>query len=103
MECSTIPAKIIATCFALVAFAAAVAVGLAAGNPTSTILGRALLAMFVCWVVGRIVGGVAIRTVQNDIDTYKASHPIPTEPIEQGDQPDATQNQDTFEPKERAA
>lgn len=77
MECSTIPARLIATCFALVAFAAATAVGLAADNPAGTILKRALIAMLICWFIGRLVGQVAQRAVQDHIDAYKVENPIP--------------------------
>jgi hypothetical protein len=99
MECSGIPAKIIATSFALVAFAAAVAVGLAAGNPANKVLWRAAIAGLVCYPVGRIVGAIAQKTVQDHIDAYKKSHPIPTdEPT--SDQPST---EESSEPTEQAA
>ncbi|NJL30906.1 MAG: hypothetical protein HC898_04350 [Phycisphaerales bacterium] len=59
MECSAIPAKVIASCFGLMAFAAAIVVGWSVDNSTQTILWRALTAMFVCWFVGLGVGMVA--------------------------------------------
>lgn len=67
----------IAACFALVAFAAAVVVGLAAGNPAGTILWRALVAMLVCWVAGALVGYLAQRAVQVQVESYKTRNPIP--------------------------
>ncbi len=72
-----IPSKVIATCFALVAFAAAVAVGVAAGVDATTIIWRAMLVMAVAWVLGRILGEIAVRIVQERIDDYKLRHPIP--------------------------
>ena len=78
-ECSLIPSRVIAACFALIAFAAALVVGLAAGNPAGTILWRALVAMFVCWAAGAAVGWLAQRAVQVQVDDYKAKHPIPSE------------------------
>ncbi len=68
--------RIIATSFALVAFAGALFVGMRAGNPMLTILTRALLIMLGCYVVGRVVGVVADRTVQGQIATYKTRHPL---------------------------
>jgi len=82
MECLKIPARIIATCFALAAFAAATAVGLAAGNSTMTILTRAMVALVVCWFVGRIVGHFAQKAVQDHIERYKQENPIPTDEME---------------------
>ncbi len=72
----TIPAKIIATCFALVAFAAALVIGALVGNPLGTVLFRALVAMCICWLVGYLVGLVAQRTVELNIARYKQAHPI---------------------------
>ena len=71
-----ITSRIIATSFALVAFAGALFVGMRAGNPMLTILTRALLITLGCYVVGRIVGVVADRTVQGQIATYKTRHPL---------------------------
>jgi hypothetical protein len=76
MECSAIPAKVIATCFALVAFAAALAIGYAVENPTSTILYRAIVTMLLCWPVGYAVGAVAQRVNEKAIANYKDRHPM---------------------------
>lgn len=67
----------IATCFALVAFAAALAVGVAADNSVGTIIQRALIAMAVAWLVGRVIGGIAMRVVHEHVERYKREHPIP--------------------------
>ena len=72
----------------LVAFAAAVATGLAAGNPASTVMWRALIVMLVCYPVGRIVGAIAHKAVQDYIDQYKKQHPIPTDAPKPGEEPD---------------
>lgn len=76
MECSTIPAKYIASSFALIAFTAALLVGWAIGNTTGTIMFRSLVIMLACWPVGYLVGRIAQHTVQLDIDRYKRTHPI---------------------------
>jgi len=68
---------VIATSFALLAFIAAVVVGFAAGNELHTIVWRATIVMVWCWVIGRIVGAVAQRTVERHITRYKLEHPIP--------------------------
>ena len=70
-------ARVIATIFALISFAAALLVGTQAGNPLSTILSRALLIMLGCYVIGRLIGGVAQLTVQHHIESYQARFPIP--------------------------
>jgi hypothetical protein len=76
MECSPIPAKVIASCFSLVAFAAAVTIGYAVDNPTATILYRALLTMLLCWPVGYAVGAVAQRVNEKAIADYKERNPM---------------------------
>ena len=79
MECSVIPAKVIATCFALVAFAGALIVGLAVGNPAGTCLARALTTLLVCWPIGFVVGAVAQRVNDRTIEDYKKKNPITEE------------------------
>ncbi len=78
-ECSAVPSRVIATCFALVSFAAALLVGVAAGNTAETIIVRAMVLMIVAWCVGRIVGAIAQRTVDEHIEQYKQQHPIETD------------------------
>jgi len=73
----TIPARVIAACFALVGFAAAIAVGLAAHNSAITVIWKAIVVMMACYVVGRVIGAVAQRAVQQDIDRFKQAHPFP--------------------------
>ena len=72
-----IPTRVIATCFALVSFAAAILVGIWAENPATTILGRALLVMLTCWVIGLGVGSVMMRSIDEHIARYKQQHPMP--------------------------
>ena len=88
---SHVPAKVVATCFALVSFSAALGVGMRAGNATHTILWRATALMLVAWCVGRIVGGVALRTIEEPLTQYREKHPIPTDPDESGAAPDAAE------------
>lgn len=64
---------------ALCGFAAACVVGAAVGNPPTTILLRALAVLAACYLVGRLVGAVASRAVDDHIERYKRDHPIPGE------------------------
>jgi len=52
-------------------------VGWAAGNGTSTILGKAIVAMFICYACGRVLGAVAERAVQQDVERFKRENPLP--------------------------
>lgn len=72
-----IPSRVIASCFALVSFAAALLIGLMSGNSAGVLIWRATLVMIACWVIGRIVGSVAQRVVDEHIEKYKQEHPIP--------------------------
>lgn len=74
-----IPSRVIATCFALTSFAAALLIGLASGNPAGVVIWRATLVMLACWGIGRVVGAVAQRVVDDHIQSYKQAHPIPGE------------------------
>jgi hypothetical protein len=76
MECSTIPARVIASCFAITGFVAALVIGLAASLSTDEILLRALVVMGICWPVGRFLGGFAQRAVEENVALYKRNHPI---------------------------
>lgn len=66
----------IATCFALISFAAALGVGVQAGNDTLTILWRALILMAAAWGIGLVVGTIAMRTVEEHLSLYRVEHPI---------------------------
>lgn len=70
------PARMIATIFALAAFAVMVVVGMLAGNPALIILWRALMALVACYVAGRILGALAQRAVREHIEQYKQRYPI---------------------------
>jgi hypothetical protein len=61
----------------LVCFAAAIVVGFASGNPTATVTVRAMIVMLIGWCIGRAVGALAQRTVDEQIEAYKKARPIP--------------------------
>lgn len=70
------PTRLIATSLALTAFAAAVLAGVAADNPAATVLWRALVAMIACYIAGAVIGAIASRALDEQIDRYKRKHPI---------------------------
>jgi len=76
---------VIATCFALISFAAAVVVNVAVGNSLQTVVERAIVVMVVCWVIGGIVGSVLQRIVAEHIEKYKRDHPIEDDYPQPGD------------------
>lgn len=72
---SSEPAKVIASAFALSAFAVAIIAGLSAGNPTVRVLATALTAMVVCHFVGLAIGAVGQRVVTDHVQESKPSEP----------------------------
>jgi hypothetical protein len=52
------------------------------GNSTGTVLFRAMMVMLVGYALGRLVGLVAQRTIDESIAHYRAAHPIPDETVE---------------------
>lgn len=60
--------KVMAGCLALAAFAVAVLAGLAAGNAAEMVLVRALMAMFLCYPVGFIIGMVCERIIASHVE-----------------------------------
>lgn len=74
-----IPSRVIATCFALIGFAAATIVGAFVGNDATTILVRATAIMLPCWIVGYIIGRFAQQTVDENLHQYFEDNPIPDE------------------------
>jgi hypothetical protein len=76
-ECSAIQGRVIAACFAIVTFVAALAVGLASGNPPGTVIVRATVVMIICWIIGQGIGALLQYVIDDDIDLYKRSRPLP--------------------------
>jgi tetrahydromethanopterin S-methyltransferase subunit C len=77
---------VIATAVGLSGFAVAVIAGLAVENPGQVVLGRALVSMIGCYVLGQILGSGAENVVRRRIEAYKSAHPAPDvmAAIEQG-------------------
>ena len=71
------PTRVIASSFALIAFALAIVMGLYVGNEAIAILSRALLVMFISYWVGMCVGAVGHRAIQEHLNRYRLDNPIP--------------------------
>ncbi len=65
-------ARLIAACFALVAFALAIAVGLSAGNPADAILQRSLVALVLAFIGGSVVGTICEHLVRVTTRKFEA-------------------------------
>ncbi len=63
----------------MISFAAAVVVGMIVRNDAFTIIWRATLIMIACWFVGRIIGGVVMRSINENLDAYRQAHPLPSD------------------------
>ncbi|MEM1110069.1 MAG: hypothetical protein AAGH99_15395 [Planctomycetota bacterium] len=77
-----ITSRVIATCFALTSFAAALIVGWLAQNPLQTILLRALFTMIVCYAIGLVIGVILQGIVHKQIEQHKSENPIPGEEVD---------------------
>jgi len=62
-------------------FAAALVVGIGAGNSASTIILRAIIILIVSWFIGLGVGSVAQWAVFDHIKRYKQQHPVPDDSL----------------------
>lgn len=74
------PDKVISGIMGLTGFVTACAVGIVVGNPGITILWRAIIAMIVCAMIGRVLGAIGEVAVREFITQYKAQRPIPQMP-----------------------
>ena len=54
-------------------------IGHVAGHEPMTIVSRATVTMLICWVIGRAVGAIAQRTLDEHLDNYRNEHPLPEE------------------------
>jgi len=66
----------------LMGFVTALLVGLFAGNPVIVILLRAILAMVICSIIGRMLGSVGEICVREFVTKYKSDRPQPVKPKE---------------------
>ncbi len=74
--------QLVSSVLGLMGFMTALVVGLMAGNPGLVILMRALVAMFVCAIVGRLLGAAGEVCVWEFAAKYKSDRPQPVKPRE---------------------
>ncbi len=74
--------KLVSGVLGLMGFSTAILVGVLAGNPGVVILLRAMLAMLICAVVGRVLGAVGEVCVREFVTHYKFNRPVPAMPDE---------------------
>lgn len=74
--------RLIGGILGLTGFSTALFVGMVAGNPAVTTLGRGLLCMIVCYAIGRLLGSMGSVAVGELIENHKANRPIPEPPME---------------------
>lgn len=72
----TSPAKVVAGSLGLAAFAIALLAGLGSGAEADVVLGRAVISMFVCFLIGYAVGLVGERAVSEAAQKYRDDNPI---------------------------
>jgi hypothetical protein len=75
----SIPARVIATSFALICFAATIVVGLTNGNESTSVIVSAMLVSLIAWIVGRLLGALILRSIDEQIERHRQEHPIPDE------------------------
>jgi len=74
--------RLVSGVLGLMGFMMALVVGLIAGNPTTVILIRAIVAMLICSVIGRILGLAGEVCVREFVSRYKSDRPQPIKPQE---------------------
>ncbi len=67
--------RVIAGLFALSAFGVAMISGLASDNPASSVLARAIMAMFLSYPVGWIVGMICQYVIDDHLKIHKEANP----------------------------
>ena len=79
-----LPTRVIAGCFALVAFALAIVVGLASGASFNDVVSRALLVILACFIVGASVASAAKVAVVEHLKAYAEKRERELDEIKQG-------------------
>lgn len=74
-----IPARVIATSFALICFASTIAAGVYNRNEWDSILISALLVCLLAWGIGSVLGALILRSINEQIEQHRLDNPIPDE------------------------
>lgn len=77
MTPQSITGPTIGAILALSAFSVAIVAGMYSGNSATSVVGRALVAMIVCYPVGLGVGWIGRRVVHDHTIAHARSNPVP--------------------------
>jgi hypothetical protein len=79
-----LPARLVACCTASSAFTIAILTGLFVGNDVESTVSRALAAMVVCYVAGRLIGlafeSVLRERIESELRGTRGAEPAPNAP-----------------------
>lgn len=75
------PARVIAACFAMCAFSVAIVTGIFSGNPATTVLTRAVIALFGAYPLGLIGGEILAFAIRDHLRRYFRENPIPNSEV----------------------
>ncbi len=89
--------RVIAGLFALSAFGVAMISGLASDNPASSVLARAIMAMFLSYPVGWIVGMICQYVIDDHLKIHKEANPALDSMVEFPVKQQVTNNDDDEE------
>lgn len=87
-----VSSKVIASCLAFAAFAVAIVSGLASDVSTAQVLLRAVVAMFVCYPVGIVIGAACAHAISTHVlahqkeEQHKATPDTHESPQRQSDE-----------------
>lgn len=87
-DCLVMSQQIIASSLALIGFAVALVMGMAAGNGASTTIVNAMWAGAACMAVGWLIARIAASALHEHLAEHRNAHPIDPDPTST-DQPDA--------------
>jgi hypothetical protein len=71
-----LPVRVIGGCLGLAAFAVAIVSGLSSGAEATDILTRAIVALFVCYLIGTLVAMAMNVAVRENVAQYERDHPF---------------------------
>ncbi|MCC5822969.1 MAG: hypothetical protein JJU44_06745 [Planctomycetes bacterium] len=72
--------RVVGGVLGLTGFSTALFIGLVAGNPALVTLGRGIVCMLVCYLVGRVLGSMGGTAAGEFIEKYKSDRPAPEPP-----------------------
>lgn len=91
------PENVTACVLGLCGFSVSAVAGLAAGAGATDVIIRALIAMFICYVIGSFLGAIGMIAVREHLDQYRTENPIP-EPFQPGETDPSAQQEPGAEP-----